>query len=359
MRKQVLVLLLMLTLLAPVFGTGCVEDDGDEETQTIIDMAGREVKVPTKVDRVVGIEAGALRLLVYLECSSTVVGVEETEKTSGEKPYIMAHPELANLSSIGPIHGGEAELIVAAEPDVIFWTYTTAQDANELQEKTQTPVVVLDYGDLGQGKDNFYEALRLVARVMDKEERAEEFVTFMESTMAELRQLGGLVPAEDRSTVYVGGIGYRGAHGILSTEPAYTSFGLLEADNVAGDLGYEHAFIDKEQLLEWDPEYVFVDEGGYDLVIADLKNDDTYQELLAVKNGTLYGLLPYNWYTTNYGTVLANTYYLGSVLYPEHFAEIDPEAKADEIYEFMVGERVYQQMAEHFRGFKQIQLDDE
>ena len=80
---------------------------------------------------------------------------------------------------------------------------------------------------------------------------------------------------------------------------------------------------------------------------------------MAVKNGTLYGLLPYNWYTTNYGTVLANTYYLGSVLYPEHFAEIDPEAKADEIYEFMVGEGVYQQMAEHFRGFKQIQLDDE
>ena len=46
----------------------------------------------------------------------------------------------------------------------------------------------------------------------------------------------------------------------------------------------------------------------------------------------------------NHETSLANAYYIGKVLYPEQFADIDPAAKADEIYEFVVGDPVYEQL---------------
>ena len=39
-------------------------------------------------------------------------------------------------------------------------------------------------------------------------------------------------------------------------------------------------------------------------------------------------------YYNNIETALADIYYVGKVLYPEQFADIDPVEKADEIYSF-------------------------
>jgi ABC-type Fe3+-hydroxamate transport system, periplasmic component len=60
-----------------------------------------------------------------------------------------------------------------------------------------------------------------------------------------------------------------------------------------------------------------------------------------VREGRVYGLLPYNFYSTNYETVLANGYFIGKTLYPDRFEDIDPVEKADEIYTFFVGEPVF------------------
>ena len=37
------------------------------------------------------------------------------------------------------------------------------------------------------------------------------------------------------------------------------------------------------------------------------------------------------YYSTNIDTVIANAYYIGKVLYPDEFRDIDPAEKADEI----------------------------
>ena len=77
--------------------------------------------------------------------------------------------------------------------------------------------------------------------------------------------------------------------------------------------------------------------------------------LKAVKNSELYGILPYNFYTTNICTAFADAYYIGKVLCPDRFKDIDPERKADEIYTFLVGKSVYKEMQKDFGGFKKIE----
>lgn len=341
-------------VLAALLNTGgiCQESKITENTILIKDMLNRTVKIPEKVNRVVGIEAGALRLLVYLECTDKIVGVEDIEQR-GDKPYNFAHPELASLPPIGPIHGGDAELIVAQEPDVIFWTYTTVGDADELQEKTGIPVVALGYGDLDDNRDTFYEALRLIGKVMGKENRTEELIGYIDNTIKDLNDRTKDLTNNQKRKVYVCGIGYRGAHGILSTEPEYSPFAFVNANNVASELETEHAFIDKEKLLEWNPEIIFVDEGGYSLIMNDLK-DEVYDSIEAVKNGELYGVMPYNWYATNFATVLADAYYVGKVLFPDKFSDVDPEKKADDIYQNFLGKGVYSDMKDKYGGFKKL-----
>jgi len=114
-------------------------------------------------------------------------------------------------------------------------------------------------------------------------------------------------------------------------------------------------FIDKEKLLDWDPDIIFIDEFGLAFVKNDYdKNPDFYNSLSAFKNGNVYGILPINHYGTNIGTALANAYYIGKVLYPDRFSDIDPEKKADEIFEFLVGKPVYEEMKEKWGGFTSL-----
>jgi len=328
----------------------------DGKPKIITDSAAREVTIYRPIERTIGIEAGALRLLVYLNATDTVIGVEENEKTWGTKnPYNIAHPELRELPSIGPFHGGNPELIAAQTPDVVFWTYTTTGKADDLQNKIDAPVIALGYGDLGKNRATFYHSLRLMGNILDKDARAREVIQYINDTINDLDSRTANIAENKTLKVYVGGIGYYGAHGLLSTEPAYPPFLFVHANNTASELGIEHAFISAETLIDWDPDVIFIDEGGYNLVMNDLE-EDKYQDLSAVKNGKLYAVLPYNFYTTNYGTLLANAYYIGKVLYPEKFEDVDVEQKADEIYEQFVGKAVYQDMNNIFGGFKKIDL---
>ncbi len=101
-----------------------------------------------------GVRAVALRLLVYMDATHMIAGVEQNEKNS-LTPYVIAHPELTTLPSIGPPMGGDAELILKSDPDGIFITYTTAGDADALQKKTGIPVVAIECPDFGTARDTY------------------------------------------------------------------------------------------------------------------------------------------------------------------------------------------------------------
>ncbi|ASJ09717.1 hypothetical protein A3L11_01605 [Thermococcus siculi] len=361
MRKLLALFLVFLVVAV----SGCMGStqtaEAGKDTVTVTDALGRTVEVPAKVTKVVAAGPGALRLLVYLNASDMVVGVEDFEKRySFGRPYIIAHPELKDLPSIGPGGPGKLpdfEALINLKPDVIFLTYVDEKTADEIEEKTGIPVVVLSYGRLATFEDEeLFRSIELAGKILGKEKRAGEVVEFIKSVQADLvKRTEGVEPKR----AYVGGIGYKGAHGIESTDGSYPPFRVVHADNVAKELGDGHHMIDKEKLLEWEPDYIFIDEGGLKLTLDDYsKNPDFYNSLKAVKNGNVYGILPFNFYTTNIGTALADAYYIGKVLYPGRFEDVDPAKKADEIYAFLVGKPVYGEMAAQFGGFGKIDLEN-
>jgi iron complex transport system substrate-binding protein len=190
-----------------------------------------------------------------------------------------------------------------------------------------------------------------MSRVLNREQRSDEVITYINATLADLQKRTRDIPVERQPKVYIGGIAFNGAHGFLSTDPAYAPLSLVNGNNVAAGAGSGgQIMIDKEKLLAWDPDVIFVDEASYNLVKEDLK-DPVYQSLKAVRGGNVYGVMPYNWYANNYDTVLADAYYVGKILYPEQFADVDPAVKADEIYTMLDGKPVYKEMKEIFGGF--------
>lgn len=354
-RKKVIKIITYL-LLAVIINKSSPTLAALPPTRTVKDMAGRTVRIPTRVQKIAAIESGALRLAVYLGATEMVVGVEEIEKTSLTRPYILAHPQLAKLPSLGPFHGGDAELITASQPDVIFWTYTTKGKADALQQKTGIPVIALDYGDLDLYKDRFYKSLKLMGEIIHREQRATAIIDYLEKSIMDLQKR--TQNNRFKKPVYIGGVSFKGAHGITSTEPRYPPFRFINAPNIASEIALEHAFIDKEQLIAWDPAVIFIDAGGAGLVTNDLKPGSVLaQNLRAVKTGQVYQVFPYNNYTTNYETVLVNTYYIGKLLYPEEFSDINPEAKAEEIYRFFLGQSVLEKMQKLYGGFQKVVIE--
>ena len=369
-------LILAVILAAIVVSAGCTAQSSEQSsahmntpnlppaetgTITISDMANRTVDIKKDPQRIIGVGAGALRMIAYLQAADRVVGVDDREQkkynTSGfgmpsgiDKPYNLANPDLSTKPYIGS-KTGDPELIAAQTPDVVFFTFTTGKDAETLQEKSGRPVVALTTGDLGKNKDVFYQSLRLMAKILGKEERAESITSFIDGTIKDLNNRTKDIPADKRPRVYVGGIAFNGAHGFLSTDPVYSPLLMVNGNNVAASVrGGGQMMIDKEKLLEWNPDVIFVDEASYSLVKEDLK-DPVYQSLPAVKNGRVYGVMPYNWYANNYDTVLADAYFIGKTLYPEQFTDVDPEQKADEIYTMLDGKAVYSDMKMLFGGF--------
>ena len=78
----------------------------------------------------------------------------------------------------------------------------TAAEADTLQEKTGIPVVSFPYGSLNNEtqKAEMYSSLRIMGKVVGKQERAEEVIAYIDATMKDLENRTADIPESERKT---------------------------------------------------------------------------------------------------------------------------------------------------------------
>ncbi|MCF8067101.1 MAG: iron ABC transporter substrate-binding protein [Desulfobacterales bacterium] len=364
-------LLIWLCLLLLMFSAST---EARAEKQ-ITDAAGKIIVIPEKVDHIICSGSGCLRLVTYLGAQDLVVGVDDIENLNNKfdaRPYSLANPQFKDLPVFGGFRGQDVpEKIISLPtlPQVIFKTYASSgYDPTKLSKKTGIPVITLEYGDLAHNRKDFYTALTILGRALDRETRAGELIAFFDGQIKELENLTKNVPNAWKKTCFVGGIAFKGPHGFQSTEPQYPPFQFINAENIAKPADnakkLRQCNFSKEKILTMNPEVLFLDlstlqmgedQGG----LYELRNDLVYRELTAVQNGNVFGVLPYNWYSQNSGSILADAWFIGKILYPKQFMDIVPEKKADEIYTFLLSKPMFKQMNTSFKQmvFKQIDLN--
>ena len=369
MKKSLSIILAVAAVLSVVLTAGCVTTDSPQSGEgmvTITDAFGREVTIPENPERIAVVGSGSMRYFMYLGLDTDMfVAVDQQDgrlySYSYElRPYALAHPELKEKQEVGPTKGVvDNEKLLMSGAEILFMggaTSSNAEVANEIQEKTGVPVVMFYAGNYVTDKEKIQDSIFMIADIFGVEKRANDLIAYFDAVEDDLQKRVAEVSSDE--TVYVAGISYNGVHGIDATDPTFYPFAVLSANNVAGEVasvsqtGY--AQISKEKLLEWDPDFIFVDlstltaaEGG---AISEMKNDPSYKELTAVKNGMVYTVNPHTSMNVNHETTLANAYFIGKILYPEQFEDIDPVKKADEIYSFVVGEPVFALLKENVDG---------
>lgn len=358
-KNNMVLLGILVLLLCGAAGCVSTENIGNNsgKTITVTDDLGREVVIPAEVKTVGTSGSGSARYVVYLDALEMLAGVDATDtattpSTEG-RPYMLAHPEIAKLPLLGASKAViDAELALSISPDVILYSIeggTSAAVADEAYAKTGIPIVCFNQYDPAEQFDQFASNIRLLGTVLGKEERAESVVTYFSAMRSDLIHRTPDVPMSEKPVVYIGGVSNRGTHGMVSTKPEFVGFTLLSANQKAAGIGdMDAAHIAKEKILEWNPEILFVDLGTLRAAgggaLIELKTNPAYQEIAAVVSGNIYTVMPDTSSKTNHGTSFANAYFVGTVLYPDQFADINPKEKADAIYSFLVGEPVFAKM---------------
>jgi len=312
---------------------------------TIQDMFDRKVEIKD-TKKIVCLGPGALRLVSYLNLHENIVGIEKLEKKYDLKAPYRAIFNKATIKSLpvvgqgGPGKMPNLETLISLNPDVIFSSFLSKDQVELIQKKTKIPVIALSYGATygGVKKDSKIQAikksLKLIAKITQKESRATNLIEFINRQEKELSSL-----TLTNKKVYIGGVGYKGAQGIISTESNYPSFELLNLKNDILKNKKGHFFINKEALITYNPQIIFLDYLSKKIINEDVKkNKNIFDSITAFKEKQVYWLYPYNFYNTNLENVLINSWLIASYFQKD----INFQTKQKEIYEMFLGEKGFE-----------------
>lgn len=328
-------------------------------TRMITDSMDRNVEIPYSVERIVCVGVGALRYTCYVGGADRVVGVEDYETKPGmSRLYNYVNFDLfQNLPVTGTNGEPFVEEIINVDPQVIVMSSYASQDPDELSQKTGIPVVVVPGSDTTLD-EKAYVTIRILGELYQLEDRAEDLTDYLKSIRKDLDDRTASIAEDAKPTCYVGGVSFKGHHGFEGTEAYYGPFELIHAKNLANTTGQTGAFnIDVEQVLSWDPEIIFLDFNGMNLINEDYgAHPDFYNALTAVQEGKVYSQISFRSSASNLETALADAYYAACVMYPQQFQDIDPVEKAGEIFTKLLGSNPYHDLEEAGYAFCQITI---
>ena len=330
-----------------------------DDSVTVTDVLGREVTVDLPIENAY--------LGFYYENFLTIVGPDAFTKVGSTSLYDTEGfyntlsdiyredvPGYADMIDVGSTFRDDFDLEKLIETDcdcAILGAYQyngLGEDKVKVLEDAGIPVVVINYSDFSEdAKDKSTEIL---GKLFQVEDRANEILDDYHKRLDFVKDRVAKATENGKKTTF---------HEWCSSISSFSEIGSSDGPdsclgsylNIAGadDISYEvfekdpdtNGVLDKEYILEKDPEYWFVVGGeakdstkdivltGYniteDQTLASCENlissRPGFETLTAVKEGNIY-FLDNGMIRTMRDSIL--TEYLAKILYPEYFEDVDP-----------------------------------
>lgn len=303
----------------------------------ISDMTGNEFE-DKSYDRLLFVGSGALRIAMYLGLEDRLVGGESKEyKTPDFIPYAKKFKalnlELPIVTEGGPNPTLNFEAIIKTKPDLIIASTLSKDSVELLKAKTNIPVFVIDYNKFYNGRGDKLKAIReilnKVGDVTKTQKRANEILEFMDKTETDIRSLD-----VKKGRYYIGGLSFRGARGLVSSEAYFPPFELLGLENaIKTKDGINQIFLTDEAIVRSNPDAIFIDMQNEKQSLVDMKKS-VYGYTNAVKNNQIFTVTTYNFRSTNAENIYIIAYEIAKFL----GSDVDLEIKRAEILKAFLGE---------------------
>lgn len=303
MKKTQRLLALLLALLMTLSLAACggqastpAEDDNaadtPAETRVFTDSTGREVTVPTQIDKV-AISGPLAQIVVFALCPDKLVGVanewdESAQQFLDEKYY--------NLPLLGQLYGGKGELnletLLSSEAQVVIDVGeakgTIAEDMDALQEQTGIPFVHID-----AKLASMDETYTMLGDLLGMTDEAKTLSDYCRATYDKVSAIADGV--EKANLLYVTGdtglnVIAQGSFHAEVIDMLSNNLAVVDEPSSKGT-GNE---VDMEQILNWNPDVILFAPGS---IYATVGEDAAWQGVTAIQNGAYYEVPvgPYNW----------------------------------------------------------------
>ena len=319
---------------------------GKEKELTVINSADRIVTVKMPVERIIPMTAWAYEP-IWVLAPDKVVGVRTDLKESGGYSWL---PGMQDKPTIGAWKEPDYEKIMELEPDIVITGTKKAEAEAEKLGLAGITVVGLDFAK----HENFANGLKILAKILGKDERAGEFISWRQNCIDVVKERTEELEPEEKITVY-GESNARlwltpskgtGFHGVITT---------AGGNNIAGDLPGGYVDVEPEWVVRENPEVIVMAATMYGWIpalgldyfadesdIADMKQylEETYnrtglKETDAAKEGRVY--LLHGALAEPACRAFVGVHYCAKWFYPEQFEDLEPEEIHREYFEEWLG----------------------
>lgn len=335
-------LFLGLTLACAVFAAVSPA----QAQRTLTDQLGRQVTLPDTVNRVVVLQHQTLNLLVQLNAADDVVGVLSSWKKQLGPDFARFMPTITTLPMPGDLTQVNIESLLALHPQVVFVAnYAPAAMIQQIQN-AGVPVVAISLRDDAAGDKNkmnptmtdeertynngLKQGIRLIGDVVNRRAQADKLIDYTFAARQKFNAPVASIPDDKKVRVYM-------ANPDLNTYGSGKYTGLMMqhagAINVAAASVKGARQVSLEQVLQWNPQVIFVQD-RYPEVVKTILADPQWQAIDAVKNHRVW-LMPE--YAKAWGYPMPEALAIGELwmakkLYPERYQNIDVDAQAEDYY---------------------------
>ncbi|HIT89185.1 MAG TPA: ABC transporter substrate-binding protein [Candidatus Merdenecus merdavium] len=226
------------------------------------------------------------------------------------------------------------EELAKYEPDLSY-TFPRPNELKQMEKANITAVPGKTYEKLEGVKIQ----LKNYANTLDEEavKRADQYEAYFDEKLDMVIEKTKDIPDQDKPKVY-----YCGTD-ILTTYGKYSD--LMDVIKSAGGIPVSQDLeagnrtqIDSEQLMEWNPDYIFIDHGGMnggarvEEIQEDLYGNSKYQEIEAIKNQQIH-LAPSGVFYWDMGLQkILLVMYMAKTFYPEEFKDLDMVGEVQNFY---------------------------
>lgn len=333
-KKRIEILILVFILASSLISCGAdpAKENSGIESRTVVDCIGRKVAIPEHVERAACLYAFAGHITVLLGEEDKIVAVVDGLKR--DKLLTNLFPDILNKAV--PFTDGSINMeeLVKLDPDVVFIRESTADSQSEMEKLDSfgIPALVVDSNTIEEQRDS----VRLVGEVFGgtAKEKAGQYDRFYQEAIDIANQKSSQLRPDQTVSVFHS-INEATRTDIKGTLPAQWTK-LVGVNNVSADKELNplegKMYASLEQIYLWDPEVIICNEPG---VAGYILSDSKWSGLQAVENSRVYQMpiAISRWgHPGSMETPLA-IYWLGKLIYPELYSDVDLVEKTKEFYQ--------------------------
>lgn len=320
----------------------------EAETITVTDHAGREVVLPSEVNRVVVADIYPLAsvLTVFLGSAEKLVGIHPTCMSAAKSGLLgELFPEILEADT-SFMTGSDLniEQLMTLEPDVVFCSAgnSTLMDA---LDNAGIPAVGVSPSKFGYDILETYDQwIALLSQIFPESSKSEEISAYSQEVYDRIQAVTADIPeGEQKKVLFL--FQYDENQMITSGKNFFGQFWAeaVGAKNAAEEVQADNsnAVITMEQVYQWDPDVIFITNftptQPDDLMNNTIGSDD-WSTVKAVQEGQVYKLPlgTYRSYTPSADTPVT-LLWMAQKVYPDLFPDLDITAEVRDYYQELYG----------------------